>query len=89
MTLEGFGDMLKRFLAEDPAATLIHPQSNYQHWLFNANGNYTFASIYNNFGECPTTNAAYIFAKNAHGNWQKLYRGVSSKAMRIKLGSDS
>jgi hypothetical protein len=50
VTLHGFGDMLKRFLAHDPAAALVHPQSNYQRWLFNENGNYTFASVYNNFG---------------------------------------
>lgn len=49
VTLDGFGDMLKRFLAQDSTARLIHPQSNYKRWLFNEQDEYTFASVYNNF----------------------------------------
>lgn len=41
--------MLKRFLAQDSTARLIHPQSNYKRWLFSAQDEYTFASVYNNF----------------------------------------
>ena len=55
VTLDGFGDMLKRFLAQESTPGLLHPKSNYQRWLLNDTNDYTFASVYNNFG-------AFIFS---------------------------
>lgn len=49
VTLEGFGDVLKRFLEQPSTAALIHPESNYRRWLLNDAGEYTFNSVYNNF----------------------------------------
>jgi len=49
VTLDGFSDMLKRFLAQESTPGLLHPKSNYQRWLLNDTNDYTFASVYNNF----------------------------------------
>ena len=49
VTLDGFGDVLKNFLANG-GEEMTHPKSNYKRWLFNHNDEYTFASVYNNFG---------------------------------------
>ena len=51
VTLDGFGEVLTRFLAQESTQRLLHPNSNYKKWLFNDNNEYTYASVYNNFGE--------------------------------------
>jgi len=51
VTLDGFGDMLKSFLALDTTQAMLHPKSNYKRWLFDWADNYSFASVYNNMGE--------------------------------------
>lgn len=50
VTLDGFGDVLKRFLALDSTQAMLHPKSNYKRWLFDFNDNYSFAAVYNNMG---------------------------------------
>lgn len=50
VTLDGFEDVLKRFLAEKSTQQLIHPESNYKRWLLNGTDEYTYAGVYNNFG---------------------------------------
>jgi len=51
VTLEGFDTVLKRFLELESTQKMIHPKSNYRRWLFDFDGNYSFASVYNNFGK--------------------------------------
>lgn len=42
-TLEGFGDMLNRFVSAHEA--LIHERSNWKRWLLDAQGQYTRAAV--------------------------------------------
>ena len=44
-TLEGFGDMLNRFVSVPAHEALIHPRSNWRRWLLDAQGQYTRAAV--------------------------------------------